>query len=345
LLPFHSVVGAGKGFSTCRDNKFPAEFVASLMSNSRPEDRLPYGGANLTSDTVVLDVSRDWVTACDVQEKFMQRTEQMVDSLSYSARSRQVRALGGDFYDFMPLPHDCPALTVGDASGKELAAASMIANVQSSVRTAASFAGSDGPAVVTAVNRQVHASSLEDRLATLFYGVYDGTKRRLQYVNAGHNPPMVIRRDGSIISLEAWGAPVRIFADSSYEQGTIELNPGDLILAYTDGIIEATNPAESEWGAEGLQKTAARTSSLCAAEIVEVTFTSMDQFSLGPQTDALSEGALSCRFQLLSFTTLFTLLESAAMPRFVFGVDSAEPLPTNAAMARGGSITRLACGG
>jgi len=239
----------------------------------------------MTSDTVVLDVSRDWVTACDVQERFMQRTGPTMDSLSYSARCRQVRALGGDFYDFMPMPHDCLALAVGDASGKGLAAALMISNVQSSVRTAASFAGSDAPAVVTAVNRQVHASLLEDRFATLFYGVYDGTRRRLQYVNAGHNPPMVIRRDGSIISLEAGGAPLGIFADSSFEQGTVELNPGDLILDYTDGVIEATNPAESEWGVEGLQKAATRSSALCADEIVDAIFTSMDEFSLGRQTD------------------------------------------------------------
>jgi sigma-B regulation protein RsbU (phosphoserine phosphatase) len=239
----------------------------------------------MTSDTVVLDVSRDWTTACDVQERFMQQTGPAVDSLSYSARCRQVRALGGDFYDFMPLPHDCLALAVGDASGKGLAAALMISNVQSSVRTAASFAGSDGVAVLTAVNRQVHASSLEDRFATLFYGVFDGTKHRLQYVNAGHNPPMVIRRDGSIISLEAGGAPLGIFADSSYGQGTVELNPGDLILAYTDGVIEATNPAESEWGVEGLRKAAIGSNALCADEIVDAIFTSMDEFSLGRQTD------------------------------------------------------------
>jgi phosphoserine phosphatase RsbU/P len=239
----------------------------------------------MTSDTTVLDVSRDWVTACDVQERFMRRTETRVDSLSHGARCRQLRALGGDFYDFVPLPHDCLAIAVGDASGKGLAAALMISNVQSSVRTAASFAGSDGPAVVTAVNRQVHASSLEDRFATLFYGIYDGAKRRLQYVNAGHNPPMVIRRDGSILSLEAGGAPLGIFADSSYEQGTVELNPGDLILAYTDGVIEATNAAESEWGVEGLRKAATRSSALCADGIVDAIFASMDEFSLGRQID------------------------------------------------------------
>lgn len=239
----------------------------------------------MTNETVVLDVSRDWITACDVQERFMQHTSPVMDSLSYSARCRQVRALGGDFYDFMALPHDCLGLAVGDASGKGLAAALMIANVQSSVRTAASFAGSDGPAVLTAVNRQVHASSLEDRFATLFYGVFDGTNRRLQYVNAGHNAPMLIRRDGSITSLVAGGAPVGIYADSSYERGTVELNPGDLVLAYTDGVIEATNLMQSEWGVEGLRKAVAESNALCTDKIVDAVFTSMDEFTLGRQTD------------------------------------------------------------
>ena len=239
----------------------------------------------MRSGTVVLDVSRDWTTACDVQERFMQHAGPTIDTLRYSARCRQVRALGGDFYDFVPLPHNRLALAVGDASGKGLAAALMISNVQSSLRTAALFTGIDGPAVLTAVNRQLYESSLEDRFATLFYGVFDGTNRKLQYVNAGHNPPIVIRQDGSIISLEAGGAPVGIFADSSYEQATVLLNPGDLILAYTDGVIEATNLEEREWGVEGLRKAATGSNALCADEIVDAIFRSMDKFSLGRQTD------------------------------------------------------------
>jgi sigma-B regulation protein RsbU (phosphoserine phosphatase) len=285
VLPFHTVVGAAKKSSTFRDNKFSTTIVTSLMSISHCKDRLPDRGVKMASDTVVLDVSRDWATACDVQERFMQHSGPRVDTLSYSARCRQVRALGGDFYDFMPLPHSRLALAVGDASGKGLAAALMISNVQSSLRTAASLTGNDGPAVLTAVNRQVYASSLEDRFATLFYGVFDGATRRLQYVNAGHNPPMVIRRDSSIIWLRAGGVPVGIFPNSTYEPGAVQLNPGDLILAYTDGVIEAVNPAGDEWGAEGLRKAAAEKEAQCADDIVHAIFTSMDEFSRGCQTD------------------------------------------------------------
>lgn len=239
----------------------------------------------MTSDELVVDVSRDWATACDVQERFMHGLDQARDALDYSARCRQMRALGGDCYDFVPLAGQRLALTIGDASGKGLAAALMIANVQSSLRTAALFAGEDVVAVLRTVNRQVYASSLVDRYATLFYGVFDGPTSALRYVNAGHNPPMVIRKDGSATYLETGGAPVGMFPNSAYEEGAIHLNPGDLVLAYTDGVIEALNPAGEEWGIEGLRTAAVQSGAECADDIVHAIFTSMDEFSLGRQAD------------------------------------------------------------
>jgi sigma-B regulation protein RsbU (phosphoserine phosphatase) len=239
----------------------------------------------MTSDALVVDVSRDWAIACDVQQRFMQSLDRAVGTLDYGARCRQVRELGGDCFDFVPLPDHRLALTVGDASGKSLAGALMISNVQSSLRTAASFTGNDGAATLRAVNLQVHASSLADRYATLFYGVFDGPTRMLRYVNAGHNPPMVIRRDSSIIWLETGGAPVGLFADSSYEEGAIQLNPGDMLLAYTDGVSDAVNPAGEEWGVDGLRRAAAESDAQSAEGIVHSIFTSMDEFSRGCQID------------------------------------------------------------
>ena len=239
----------------------------------------------MMSDALVVDVSRDWAIACDVQERFLQGLDRATGTLDYSARCRQVRALGGDCYDFVPLPDNRLALAVGDASGKGLAAALMISNVQSSLRTAALFIGNDLAVVLGAVNRQVHASSPTDRYATLFYGVFDEATRTLQYVNAGHNPPMVIRQDSSTIWLEAGGAPVGMFPDWTYEEGAVRLNTGDLVIAYSDGVVEAVNPAGEEWGVEGLRRAAAESDSQSADEIVQAIFTSMDEFSRGRQTD------------------------------------------------------------
>lgn len=239
----------------------------------------------MQNDAVFVDVSQDWTIACDVQQRFMQNPPPAIDTLSYSARCRQMCALGGDCYEFVSVPHNRLALVVGDASGKGLAAALMISSVQSSLRTAASFTRNDLPAMLSAVNRQVHASSLADNYATLFYGVFDDATRTLRYINAGHNPPLVIRRDGSVIWLRTGGVPLGIFPDSSYEQGAVQLIPGDIVIAYTDGVTEAVNPSGEEWGVERLRRAAVESSALPADEIVDEIFRSLDEFSRERQAD------------------------------------------------------------
>jgi len=252
----------------------------------------------MTTDELVVDVSQDWNLACDVQQRFMQGLGRTSNSVDLSARCRQLRALGGDCYDFMPLGDDRVALVIGDASGKGLAAALMIANVQSSLRTAALFTGDDLPALLKAVNRQAYTSSLADRYATLLYGVFDGATRTLRYVNAGHNPPAVLRRDGSIDWLQTSGAPVGIFPDSNYEESVARLNPGDLVIACTDGVIEATNPAGEEWGVEGLLRASATWAHRydeSAEDLVRLIFNSMDDFSSGRQIDDATVAVLQVR--------------------------------------------------
>jgi sigma-B regulation protein RsbU (phosphoserine phosphatase) len=239
----------------------------------------------MTTDELVVDVSQDWVLACAVQQRFMQGMGRAIDSVDYSARCRQVRALGGDCYDFLPRAKNRLAFAIGDASGKSLPAALMIANVQSSVRTAAAFAGNDPAAVLDTVNRQVHASCLADRFATLFYGVFDAATRTLRYANGGHNPPLVVRRDGSIVWLDTAGLPLGLFPDSAYEEGTLQLHPGDTVIAYTDGVVEAVNQSGQEWGGQGIRKAAVESKAKDANELVDAIFTSLDEFSRGRQTD------------------------------------------------------------
>jgi sigma-B regulation protein RsbU (phosphoserine phosphatase) len=252
------------------------------------QNRHTSGGWEMTADDVVVDVSQDWVLACDVQRRFMQGLGCTTDSVDYSGRCRQVRALGGDCYDFMPLRNDRLALVVGDASGKGVAAALMIASVQSSLRTAALFTGNDLATLLKIVNLQAYASSLAERYATVFYGVFDGATGTLRYVNAGHTPPIVLRRNGSIDRLETGGAPVGMFPDSSYEEGAVQLDPGDMAITYTDGVIEAANQSGEEWGVEGLLNAAAacaRPGIENAEHLVRSIFNSMDDFCRGCQTD------------------------------------------------------------
>jgi sigma-B regulation protein RsbU (phosphoserine phosphatase) len=163
----------------------------------------------------------------------------------------------------------------------------MIASVQSSLRTAGLFTGNDLAALLKLVNRQAYASSLADRYATVFYGVFDRATRTLRYVNAGHTPPVVLRRNGSIDTLETGGAPVGMFPDSNYEEGVVQLDPGDVVITFTDGVIEAATQSGEEWGVQGLLKATAAWAPHCedAEGLVRLIFNSMDDFSGRYQTD------------------------------------------------------------
>jgi phosphoserine phosphatase RsbU/P len=96
---------------------------------------------------------------------------------------------------------------------------------------------------------------------------------------------MLLRVDGSVDWLETGGAPVGIFSDWTYEEGAVQLDPGDLLIAYTDGITEAMNPAGDQWGVEGLRRAASESAAQSTDEVVQAIFTSMDEFSQGRQND------------------------------------------------------------
>jgi len=239
----------------------------------------------MMTDDMVMDVSQDWLQACLVQERFMQGPARGHCLTDYGASCRQMRALGGDCYDFSCQADGKLAMLVGDASGKGVAAALMMANVQASLRTAALFTGDNLAALLRVVNAQACASSLADRYATLFYAVLDRAASTLRYVNAGHNPPVILRRDGSIDWLEPSGAPVGLFLDATWREEVIHLQPGDLVLAYTDGVSEAFSPSGEEWGIDGLLRAANGRRTGSADELVQSILDSMDDFSGGVQTD------------------------------------------------------------
>jgi phosphoserine phosphatase RsbU/P len=239
----------------------------------------------MTTGDMVVDVSHDWLQACLVQERFMRGPALSNCQADYSASCRQMRALGGDCYDFACLADGRLAMLVGDASGKGVAAALMMASVQASLRTASQFTGDNLAGLLRAVNLQACASSLAGRYATLFYGVLDQVTLTLRYVNAGHNPPVVLHRDGSLDWLEPSGAPVGLFPDAMWHEGLIHLEPGDLVLAYTDGVIEASSPSGQEWGIDGLLQAVEASRMEPADELVRLVLDSMDAFSAGVQVD------------------------------------------------------------
>lgn len=246
----------------------------------------------MATDEMVVDVSQDWMQACSVQERFMRGPVRGCGRVDYSASCRQMRALGGDCFDFSCQSDGRLTMLVGDASGKGVAAALMMASIQSSLRTAALFIVDDLAGLLRVVNAQACLSSLAGRYATLFYGVLDHDSRTLRYVNAGHNPPVVVHRDGSIDWLEPTGAPVGLFADAVWQERVVRLQPGDRLLAYTDGVIEASSPSGEEWGVTGLLQSVNGFETESADKLIRTVLCAMDDFSEGVQTDDATVAAL-----------------------------------------------------
>jgi sigma-B regulation protein RsbU (phosphoserine phosphatase) len=244
----------------------------------------------MTTSEPIIDVSQDWLQACSVQEHLMRAPAGTRSGLDYAASCRQLRALGGDCYDFTALADGRLAMLIGDASGKGVAAALMMSGVQASLRTASLFTGDNLPALMRAANLQVCYSSLANRFATLFCALLDPAARTLRSINAGHNPPALLHADGSVDWLEPNGGPIGLFPDAVWQESTVRLCPGDTVLLYTDGVVEASDPSGREWGAEGLVL-AARSALACqpgsAAEIVRSVLNAMDAFCCGnPNDDA-----------------------------------------------------------
>ena len=207
--------------------------------------------------------------------------------------------VGGDYYDFIELEGGRIGLAVADVAGKGLPAALLMSMVQASLRSQTVVADRSLPVICDAMNRLLYRSTAPNAYATFFYGVFEDGHRRLRYVNAGHNPPLVVRAEGprslaaqeatavaeaggaialatftsapttSPLRLPATGLVLGAVADSPYVEEELRLEAGDVVVAYTDGVSEAFSPRGLEFGEDQLAEVVASARHLSAARIVE----------------------------------------------------------------------------
>lgn len=197
-------------------------------------------------------LERDVSIAQQVQARLFPRQPLRIPSLECQGVCRPARGIAGDCYDFLTLDADHAGIAVGDVAGKGLPAALLMASLQAALRSLVSIAN-EGPSVLARdLNAQIYGLTDPTRFATWFWAVFDARGKTLTYVNAGHNPPMLLRRDGSLQRLTVGGPPLGVFEDSEYRNDTAGLASGDLLVVYTDGITEAPNAADEEFGDERL---------------------------------------------------------------------------------------------
>jgi len=216
--------------------------------------------------------------AQEVQAQLFPRQVSELESLEVHGFCRPARTVSGDYYDFLTASSHKLILAVGDISGKGISAALLMATIHSAVRaySVESLPQMREPVAVGAVagagrimaawpegieispgallgllNHQLYESTPPEKYATLFLGIYDGRSHRLTYSNGGHLPPILIAGDGSVRRLEAGGTVVGLFDNMTYDEGAVEMHPGEIFLAYSDGVTEPENEF-GEFGEERL---------------------------------------------------------------------------------------------
>ena len=188
----------------------------------------------------------------EIQSRLLPKPPIDVIGTELAALSVPCYEVGGDYYDFLELPDGDLGLAIGDVSGKGVSAALIMSSVQAALRVAAPIE-EDLAHLVRRLNALIYRSARGRKYATFFFGRYTPTTGVLRYVNAGHNPPF-IAVDGKLEELMSTGKPIGILPDSTYHERTIEVPPGATLFLYTDGLNEAADPEEEEFGYDRLRE-------------------------------------------------------------------------------------------
>jgi sigma-B regulation protein RsbU (phosphoserine phosphatase) len=230
---------------------------------------------------------REVADASDAQARLFPRAVPTGLGLDLAGACRSARGVGGDYYDFVTLPQGRLGIAVGDVSGKGLFAGLLMAGLQARVQSLAPLHGDDVGALARELNGLLLRTTERGRYVTLFYGVYDDASRVLTYFNAGHTPPIVLSpaREASsrpmIRRLEPTGTVIGMIEGARHDRARISLAPGDLIIAYTDGLTEARAPSGRELGEDGVARRVREHASLPAHELRDAVLRAVDGYRGG----------------------------------------------------------------
>ena len=224
----------------------------------------------------------DLASAALIQRSFLPRAEQLrlvAGVLDLSAAMRPARDVGGDFYDYFMLDEQRVAIAIGDVCGKGIPAALFMAVAITALRNAAQ-SEADVASTLKRVNAALCRDNDANMFATLFYGVLDLRSGVLEYGNCGHNAPYVLS-GGKRRALAATGIPVGLMAELSAKSALVVLNPGDSLVLFTDGVTEAMNAGEQEFGKERLEALLDAAGTTPAAELLQHIYAEVDDFAAG----------------------------------------------------------------
>lgn len=236
--------------------------------------------------------------AREVQNQLYPKQVPVVPGLELTGLCHPARMVSGDYYDYLGLHDGRVALAIGDVAGKGISAALLMATLQSSLRTqlracleaaaAASASGERGSdsiptaRIVSQLNQQLYAFTSPEKFATFYFAVYDSATGMLTYTNAGHPPPVLLR-DGDVLRLETNGMVVGAFPFAEYGESRIRLEPGDLLVCFTDGITEPENEYGEMFGEQRLIEVVQRNAGRAPADLIATVIAAVAQWTRSPE--------------------------------------------------------------
>ncbi len=231
---------------------------------------------------------REMDIAAEIQRSLLPESFPTIDGFDVAGKTLPARDIGGDFYDFIPLPGGKWGIVIADVSGKGVPAALLMALSRSLIRAYSR----NHPSIVQArelANDFMLRDTRSGMFVTCFYAVVDPGRRSLTYVNAGHNPPVVTRPEGPMVLLRASGTPLGVIDQPGIVEEKYDLSQGDLVLMYTDGITEAVAPHGERFGVHRLEKVVRNSRHLVAEQVCERVVAGAEAFAEGqPQFDDMT---------------------------------------------------------
>jgi serine phosphatase RsbU (regulator of sigma subunit) len=227
--------------------------------------------------------------AAQVQQRLFPSSLPTIPGLDYAGTCMPALGVSGDYYDFLQLPSGRLAMLLADASGKGMPAALLAASLHAAVRAFGPAAERNCGEVLSKVNRLLYETTSPERFITIFYGVYDPTDQTFTWANAGHCPPLLVKKAGSFLRLDTLTTPAGVLPDIPPAQQTIQLVAGDQLVIVSDGILEACNHEGSEFGESRVLQTVRDSRERSASELCSVVLDRAKRFNSGqPQADDLT---------------------------------------------------------
>jgi len=226
--------------------------------------------------------------ARQVQARLFPQSLPPMRTLDYACACLQAREVGGDYYDFLALGNEGLGLVLGDVAGKGIAGALLMANLQANLRSQCAVARDEPQRLLRSVNQLFFENTTDNTYATLFFAQYDDRTQRMRYINCGHLPALVVRRDRSVVRLDSTCTVLGLFNEWDCQVREWSLNPGDLLAIYTDGVTEALSANEEEFGEERLVEVLQQHKELPARDLLSAVVDEVSRFSSREQADDIT---------------------------------------------------------